>query len=143
MNIRAAILCSHLLLALPLFARESTDVIVMRNGDRFTGTIKALYGGVLYVGIPYIIETISIDWSKVGRIESNQLFIVKTEDGSVYDGTLSSVEAAAGRPIEIRVTEPTETAAGTTAESWVPLTNVVVSPVPFHRTVDVDTNPVP
>src|ERR1700733_6730929 len=116
MIIRAAILSCSLLLTLPLFARESTDVIVMRNGDRFTGTIKALYGGVLYVGIPYIIETISIDWSKVGRIESNQLFIVKTEDGSVYDGTLSSVEAAAGRPIEIRVTEPTETAAGTTAE---------------------------
>ena len=37
MNIRAAILCSHLLFALPLFARESTDVIVMRNGDHLTG----------------------------------------------------------------------------------------------------------
>jgi Protein of unknown function, DUF481 len=108
MKLRTAILCAYLLFALPLFARESTDVIVMRNGDRFTGTIKALYGGVLYVGIPYIIETISVDWSKVGRIESSQLFIVKTEDGSVYNGTISSVETAAGRPIEIRVTEPIE-----------------------------------
>ena len=116
MKIRTAILCAHLLFALPLFARESTDVIVMRNGDHFTGTIKALYGGVLYVGIPYIIQTVSIDWTKVARLESNQLFIVKTEDGSVYNGTLSSVESAAGRPIEIRVTEPMDATIETLAE---------------------------
>jgi hypothetical protein len=92
-----------------MFARESTDVLVMRNGDHLTGTIKALYGGVLYFSLPYVIETISVDWTKVARLESKQLFIVKTEDGSVYDGTLSSSEAAAGRPVEIHVTEPTET----------------------------------
>ena len=62
MNIRAAILCSHLLLVLPLFARESTDVIVMRNGDHLTGEIKALNGGVLYVGLPYVVQTLSVDW---------------------------------------------------------------------------------
>ena len=108
MKIRAAILCCHLLFALPLFARESTDVLVMRNGDRLTGTIKALYGGVLYFSLPYVIETISVDWTKVAHLESKQLFIVKTEDGSVYNGTLSSSEVAEGRPIEIHVTEPTE-----------------------------------
>ncbi len=116
MNIRSAILCAHLLFALPLFARESTDVIVMRNGDRFTGQVKALYGGVLYVGIPYIIETVSVDWTKVARLESSQLFIVRTEDGSVYNGTLSSIEIAAGRPIEIRVTEPIEATTETPTE---------------------------
>ena len=68
MNVRAAILCFHLLLAVPLFARESTDVIVMGNGDHLTGRIKALNGGVLYVGLPYVVETISVDWSKVARI---------------------------------------------------------------------------
>ena len=108
MNIRAAILCSHLLLALPLFARESTDVIVMRNGDRLTGTIKALNGGVLYVSLPYVIETMSVDWSKVAHLESKQQFLVRTEDGSVYNGTLNSSEAAADRPIEVHVTETPE-----------------------------------
>jgi hypothetical protein len=108
MNIRAAILCSHLLLALPLFARESTDVIVMRNGDRLTGTIKALNSGVLYVSLPYAVETMSVDWSKVARLESKQLFLVRTEDGSVYNGTLNSSEAAADRPIEVHVTETPE-----------------------------------
>lgn len=108
MNIRAAILCFHLLLALPLFARESTDVIVMRNGDHLTGQIKALNGGVLYVGLPYVIQTLSVDWSKVAHLESKQLFLVKTEDGSVYNGTLNSSETIAGRPIEIHVTETPE-----------------------------------
>jgi hypothetical protein len=108
MNIRAAILCSHLLLALPLFARESTDVIVMRNGDHLTGTIKALNGGVLYVGLPYVVQTLSVDWSKVAHLESKQLFLVRTEDGSVYNGTLNSSETAANRPIEVEVTETPE-----------------------------------
>jgi len=31
-----------LLLGTPLFARESTDVIVMKNGDHLTGEIKVL-----------------------------------------------------------------------------------------------------
>ncbi len=117
MNIRIAILCAHLLFALPLFARESTDVLVMRNGDHLTGTIKALYGGVLYFSLPYVIETISVDWTKVAHLESKQLFIVKTEDGSVYNGTLSSSEAPAGRPIEIHVTEPLETTPETPPET--------------------------
>jgi hypothetical protein len=90
MKIRAVILCCHLLFALPLFARESTDILVMRNGDHLTGTIKALYGGVLYFSLPYVIDTLSVGWTRVAKLESNQLFIVKTEDGSVYNGTLSS-----------------------------------------------------
>jgi hypothetical protein len=29
----------------------------------------------------YIDGTASVDWSKVARLESNQIFIVKTQDG--------------------------------------------------------------
>ena len=110
MHIRAAILCCNLLLALPLFARENTDVIVMRNGDHLTGEIKALNGGVLYIGLPYVIETLSVDWSKVAHLESKQLFIVKTEDGSVYNGILNSSETTGNRPIEVHVSEHTSKA---------------------------------
>ena len=106
MKTRAIILFCHLVF-LPLFAiaRENTDVIVMQNGDRFTGEVKALNAGVLYVSLPYVIQTLSVDWSKVARLESKQLFLVKTEDGSVYRGVLNSREAGAGRPIEIEITE--------------------------------------
>jgi uncharacterized protein DUF481 len=105
MNVRTVILSLALVLPLPLLARESTDVIVMKNGDRITCEIKALEGGVLSVGPPYVIETISVDWSEVARVESKQLFLVKTEDGSVHTGTLNSVDAVAGRPMQIEVAE--------------------------------------
>ena len=109
MKIRASILFCHLLFV-PLFAsaRENTDVIVMQNGDRFTGEVKALNSGVLYVSLPYVIQTLSMDWSKVARLESKQLFLVKTEDGSVYRGALNSRETGAGRPIEIEIVETPE-----------------------------------
>ena len=106
MNIRAVILCCQLPFALSLWARENTDVIVMKNGDRFTGEIKALNSGVLYVGLPYVIQTLSVDWAQVAHLQSNQEFLVKTEDGSVYRGVIESTNGAAGRPIQIQVETP-------------------------------------
>jgi Protein of unknown function, DUF481 len=108
MNIRAVILCFALFFAAPVFARESTDVIVMKNGDRITCEVKGLSGGVLSVSPPYVIQTISVDWSKVERLESKQLFIVKMADGSVYRGILNTAETPAGRPMEIQVAETPE-----------------------------------
>lgn len=97
-----------LFLSLPLFARENTDVIVMKNGDRLTGQIKGLGGGELYVGLGYVIQTLSVDWSKVARIESRQLFIVGTADGSVYKGTIKSRETEGATPLRIEVVEASE-----------------------------------
>src|SRR5271168_140506 len=109
MNLRAAILSCALLMTTPLFARESTDVIVMKNGDRLTGEIKGLNEGVLYMSMEYILGTSSVQWSKVARLESKQLFLVKTEDGSVYTGTLDTTDIPGGRPMEITVAEISET----------------------------------
>jgi hypothetical protein len=108
MNIRAGILCFTLLFTLPLFAREKSDVIVMSNGDRLTGEIKGLNSGVLFVNFDYIGGTSSVQWSKVHHLESKQLFVVKTEDGSVYSGTLHTMESPAGRPMQIEIWDGTE-----------------------------------
>ena len=108
MNIRAVILCSMLLLAAPLLARDKTDVIVMKNGDRLTGEIKGLDSGVLYVSMDYILGTSSVQWSKVHHLESSQLFLVKTQDGSTYTGTLSTAETPGERPMKIEVAESPE-----------------------------------
>jgi hypothetical protein len=94
-------------LAPPLFARDSTDIVVMKNGDRLTGEVKGLDGGVLYVSMSYILGTSSLDWSRVARLESKQLFIVKTEDGRVYKGTLNTAEGPE-RPVKIEVVEGPE-----------------------------------
>lgn len=113
MNIRVVLLSAALIFTAPLFARDKTDVLVMKNGDRMTCQIKGLASGVLYVSFDYIDGTTSVEWSKVARLESNQLFIVKTEDGSVYTGKLSTAETPAGRPVQIQIAEiPVEEEAG-------------------------------
>lgn len=104
MNNRIMILGFILVLvSVPLFARDKTDLLVTKNGDRMTCEIKGLEAGVLYVKFDYIDGTASVDWSKVARLESKQLFLVKTEDGSVYTGTLRTPETPAGRPVKIQV----------------------------------------
>jgi hypothetical protein len=104
MNIRR-LLISCLLMIAPVLARDSTDVIIMKNGDHLTGEIKGLDSGVLYISMQYILGTSQVQWSKVDHIESKQLFLVKTEDGAVYTGALSTAEVAAGRPTSIEVVE--------------------------------------
>ncbi len=88
MNTRATILIASLLTGWPLAARPKVDVITMTNGDRITGEIKGLNAGVLRVDLDYVDGTISLQWLKVARVESPQLFIVQTQDGSSYTGTL-------------------------------------------------------
>jgi small nuclear ribonucleoprotein (snRNP)-like protein len=106
MKIRVLIVCLILFPAASLFARGKNDVIVMNNGDTLTGTVKGIDGGVLYFSLPYVIETISIDWSKVVSLHSQQLFLVKMQDGSVYTGTVNSALTAPGSPVKLEVVDP-------------------------------------
>ena len=109
MNLRGVTFLSVLLfLAAPLIARDQTDVMVMKNGDRMTCKVKGLSAGVLYVSFDYIDGTAQVDWSKVARLESNQLFVVKTQSGSVYTGRLRTQEATGDRPMTIQVLESPE-----------------------------------
>ena len=87
---------------------QKTDVIVMKNGDRLTCEIKSLEGGVLYVSLDYVDGTIALEWSKVARLESTRLFIVKTESGEVYEGTLSTAETSADQIVRIEVAQTEE-----------------------------------
>jgi Protein of unknown function, DUF481 len=103
--------CTFLLFVLvcvvsPVAAREKSDVLVMRNGDRLTCEIKSLSADVLYVSLDYALGTVSIDWFKVDHLESHQLFVVKTQSGEVYSGTLSMPKTEAKRPVSIEVVDP-------------------------------------
>jgi hypothetical protein len=105
MKIRAIILCSTLLFSLPLFAQGNNDVIVMKNGDRFTGEIKGLSAGVLSVKLSYVDGTVSVQWSQVAHMESNRLFLVQTESGLVYTGKVSTTGTSNDPPIKIEIAE--------------------------------------
>jgi hypothetical protein len=108
MNSRVILLCAAILVANPLLAREKTDVILMKNGDRITCEIKGLTSNTLYISVSYILGTLSLDWDRVDHLESNQLFLVKTQDGTVYTGTLSTPKTLDGRPLQIEVLETPE-----------------------------------
>jgi Protein of unknown function, DUF481 len=103
MTIRAIILCSTLLFSVPLFAQKNTDVIVMKNGDRFTCEIKGLSSGVLSVKLSYVDGTISVQWSQVAHLESNRLFLVHTESGAQYTGKISTTGESNDPPIRIEI----------------------------------------
>ena len=105
MTTRAIVLISTLLFSVPLFAREKSDVIVMKNGDRFTCEIKGLSAGVLSVKVSYVDGTMAVQWSQVAHLESNQLFLVQTESGTVYTGKVSTTGASSDPPIKIEVAE--------------------------------------
>ena len=94
--------------ALPLSAREKSDVIVLKNGNRITCEVKSLQSNTLYISVDFILGTLSVDWTKVDHIESKQLFVVKTRDGTVYRGTISTPKTLGGRPEEIEVLQVTE-----------------------------------
>src|ERR1700733_1026115 len=104
-TIRAIILYCSLLCAVPLFAQENTDVIVMKNGDRWTCEIKGLSGGVLSVKLNYVDGTVAVQWSQVAHLESSRLFLVKTESGAVYTGKVSTTGTSNDPPIEIEIAD--------------------------------------
>ena len=97
-----------LLFRAPLFARNNTDVIVMKNGDRMTCEIKGLSAGVLSVRLSYAQGIIGVQWSAVAHLESNQLFFVQTEDGKRYTGKLSTAVTSGERPMSIQIASAPE-----------------------------------
>jgi hypothetical protein len=53
--------CILWLIALPHSAREKSDVLVMRNGDRLTCEIKSLDADTLSISLDYAAGTVSIN----------------------------------------------------------------------------------
>jgi hypothetical protein len=98
----AFLLGAIVLVAAPLAGRESTDVVILKNGDRITGEIKGLQSGVLKIDLSYVDGTLAVHWLNVARVESKQLFVIHAQDGSIYTGTLSM---AASQADKIRIAE--------------------------------------
>jgi hypothetical protein len=97
------ILASALGLASPHAMGEKTDVVYLKNGDHITCEIKSLSAGVLNISVDYLSGTIEVEWAEVVRLESPQLFIIKTADGSAYAGKISTADLGKDHPIEFQV----------------------------------------
>ena len=110
MKVCAIVVCVIFMFSFTLNAQKvRSDVVVMKNGDRFTCEITGLKYGTLYIKLDYVDGTVEIDWSKVEKVESSRLFIVKTEDGVVHEGRITPVDPGPDNVPKINVAVDTAT----------------------------------
>jgi putative salt-induced outer membrane protein YdiY len=83
---RTALIAFLLLFACPLFGKRKDDVVVMKNGDRFTGEIKRLQYGELVFKSAYMKDDVYLDWKEVEALQSQDTFIVALGDGERVTG---------------------------------------------------------
>lgn len=88
-------LCSHNALAHP-----KTDIVTLYNGDRITGEIKELDGGILKLSTDSM-GTISIEWQEIANIKSDYYYEFQLSSGARHFG---SVEKST-RPGQLSIAE--------------------------------------
>jgi len=113
---RIALLVLFLSYAYPLLAKRKDDVVVMKNGDKFTGEIKSLQYGELIFKSDYMKDSVHLDWKRVETLQSQDTFIVALSDGERVTGLISRAGTpegdgkafkimAAGSAVEVRPSE--------------------------------------
>ena len=84
----ALLVCLELLAPLrEVSAREKTDVVILKNGDRLTGEVK----GLQYARLEFktdTMETVNVKWEEVEQVTSSYSFEVELKNGLRFFGTL-------------------------------------------------------
>lgn len=75
---------------------QRPDVVVMKNGDRFTCSLNRLEAGVLYIDTDYISGSTGLDWAQVARVESPSIFQIVLNDGTRSVGQIQRLISSAG-----------------------------------------------
>lgn len=68
-------------------AHPKTDIVTLYNGDRITGEIKELDGGILTLGTDSM-GTVSIEWQEIARIESEYYYEFQLSSGARHFGSV-------------------------------------------------------
>lgn len=64
------------------------DVVTMKNGDRFTGEVKRLQSGVLYIETDYAANNLAVDWAQVQNVKSTATYLITLSSGVHVTGKL-------------------------------------------------------
>lgn len=86
---RCILIVVVLLFACPSFGKRNDDIVVMTNGDKFTGEIKSLQNGELVFSSGYMKDSVHLDWKKVKTLQSKDTFIVSLTNGTRVTGLIS------------------------------------------------------
>ena len=66
------------------------DVVTMNNGDHFTGQVKRLQNGLLYVETDYASGNIGLDWDQVESVQSTATYRIVLNDGERLEGKIEN-----------------------------------------------------
>ena len=69
-------------------AQRKTDVVTLYNGDRITGEIKGLLGGILKLSTDAM-GTLNIEWQEVSHLESDYYYEVRLSKGTRHFGSVA------------------------------------------------------
>jgi hypothetical protein len=71
------------------YARDKSDVVVLRNGDRLSGDIVSLEFGILTLSTDNM-STLSIEWPAVRSLTSKFDFAIERRNGSKFHGVIAT-----------------------------------------------------
>jgi putative salt-induced outer membrane protein YdiY len=80
----------------------------MINGDHFTGQVKRLQNGLLYVETDYVSGSIGLDWSQVKSIESTATYRIVLNSGRRLDGKIEKRTDENVKGEDVLIREATE-----------------------------------
>ena len=81
------------------YARDKTDIVMLRNGDRLSGDILSVEFGILSLSTDNM-STLSIEWPAVRSITSKFDFAIERQDGTRYHGVIATSADGADLMIE-------------------------------------------
>jgi hypothetical protein len=96
---RTAVCFAALLVSAHAYARDKTDMITMRNGDRITGEIVKLEYGQLQLETDDL-GTVAIEWDAIARVDSSYEFDIEQIGGEHLYGVIRS--SPDGKSLSVR-----------------------------------------
>lgn len=84
------------------------DVVIMSNGDHFTGKVKRLQNGLLYVETEYVSGNIALDWNQVHSIQSTATYRIVLNNGQRLEGKIEKGPVEKGKAEDFLIREATE-----------------------------------
>ena len=92
----------------PSVQAKRRDVVVMNNGDRFTGEVKRLQNGLLYVETDYISDSLGLDWNQVQSVESSAIYKIVLNNGRRVEGKIQKAPVSEAKEADFLIREATE-----------------------------------
>jgi putative salt-induced outer membrane protein YdiY len=87
----------------PSFGKRKDDIVIMTNGDSFTGEIKGVQYGEHIFKSAYMKDSVHLDWKRVAVLESKDTYIVALSDGRRITGLIKRARIGGENKLEFKV----------------------------------------